>query len=149
MRKIGKRRALSSIVTGAILLTATVIMGTGVVNWSYSSVNTYKNAVANTSVNNSNQINEDLAIEDVWFGTSPSKFLNVTLTNIGLVTLNVTDIKIINSGQISDHTYNHGRIIPHAQNSTLIFYNWQSGVPLQIVVTTARGSIFQTQTIHP
>jgi archaellum component FlaF (FlaF/FlaG flagellin family) len=133
-----------------MLLTATVIMGTGVVNWSYSSISASKNSVANTSVNNSNQINEDLAIENIWFGASPSKFLNVTMTNIGSVSLNVTDIKITNSAQVLyDHAYSHGQILPHAQNSTLIFYNWQSDIPLQIVITTARGSTFQTQTIHP
>jgi len=150
MRRVGRtKRGISSLITTTILLTATVMMGTGLVNWSNTSYRAGQNSVASTSAANSNQINEDLAIENVWFGTSPSKFVNITLTNIGGVGLNVTDIKIINSAQqVSDHTFQHSAILSHKQNSTQIQYNWQGGSPVQIVVTTSRGSIFQTQAMH-
>jgi hypothetical protein len=145
----GTRRGISSLITTTILLTATVMMGTGLVNWSNSDLSTYKNSVANTAAINSNQINEDLTIENVWFGTTPSKFVNITMTNTGGVGFNVTDIKIINSAQqASDYTYSHSSIFSHKQNSAIIFYNWQAGMPIQIVVTTARGSTFQTQAMH-
>jgi hypothetical protein len=125
------------------------MMGTGLVSWSNSDLRTYKNLVSNTASSNSNQINEDLTIENVWFGTTPSKFVNVTMTNTGGIGLNVTDIKIINSAQqTSDYTYSHSTILSHKQNSTQIFYNWQVGSPIQIAVTTARGSTFQTQAMH-
>lgn len=151
MRRLSRtRRGISALITSTILLCATVMMGTGLVNWSNSDLKVYQNSVASTSSNNSNQINEDLTIENVWFGTSPSKFVNITMTNTGGVGLNVTDIKIINSAQqTSDHTYSHSSILSHKQNSTQIFYNWQGGTPLQIVVTTSRGSTFQTQAMHP
>jgi archaellum component FlaF (FlaF/FlaG flagellin family) len=146
----GTRRGLSSLITTTILLTATVMMGTGLVNWSNSGFKSGQISIASTASTNSNQINEDLAIENVWFGTNPSKFVNVTLTNIGSIGLNVTDIKIINSAQQAfDHTYTHSAILSQKQNSTVIFYNWQGGSPIQIVVTTSRGSIFQTQVLHP
>jgi len=144
------RRGISTIITTAILLTATVLMGTGLVNWSNSDFKTYKNSMASTSTSDTNQINEDLAIEYVWFGTTPSKFVNITMTNTGGIGLNVTDIKIINSAQqISDYKYTHSSILSHKQNSTKIFYNWQGGSPIQVVVTTSLGSIFQTQAMHP
>lgn len=150
MRVLGSpRRGISSIITTAILLVATVLMGTGLVNWSNSNFKTYSNSLANTSTANANQINEDLTIEDVWFGTSPSKFVNITMTNIGGIPLNVTDIKIINSAQTYDYKYSHSSILSHKQNSTKIFYNWQGSVPIQIVITTLRGSTFQTQAMHP
>ena len=143
------RRGISSIITTGILLTATVLMGTGLVTWSNSNLKVYQNSVATTSALNTNQINEDLTIENVWFGTTPSKFVNITLTNTGGIGLNVTDIKIINSvQQTSDYPYSHNYILSHKQNSTKISYNWQSGVPIQIMVTTLRGSIFQTQAMH-
>jgi archaellum component FlaF (FlaF/FlaG flagellin family) len=151
MSRVGRpRRGISSLITTAILLTATVMMGTGLVNWSNTSYRAGQNSIASTASTNSNQINEDLAIENVWFGTSPSKFVNITLTNIGGIGLNVTDIKIINSAQqVSDHTYRHSAILSQKQNSTMIFYSWQGGSPINIVVTTSRGSIFQTQAMHP
>lgn len=150
MRQLGKtRRGLSSIITTSILLTATAMMGAGLVNWSNSNIATYQKSVASTSSTDSNQINEDMVIENVWFGTNPSKFVNITMTNIGSIGLNVTDIKIINGNQVSDHTYSHTTIFSKKQNSTAILYNWQGGVPIQIVVSTARGSTFQTQAMHP
>jgi hypothetical protein len=124
-------------------------MGAGLVNWSNSNLANYRNSVASTSAADSNQINEDMIIENVWFGTNPSKFVNVTMTNIGTIGFNVTDIKIISGNQVSDHTYTHTSILSKKQNSTVISYNWQGGVPIQIVVSTARGSTFQTQAIHP
>lgn len=151
MRCLGRaRRGISSIITTGILLTATVLMGTGLVDWSSSDFKVYRNSVASTSSANTNQINEDLTIENVWFGTSPSKFVNITLTNTGGIGLNVTDIKIINSAQqASDYTYHNSYILSHKQNSTKIFYNWQGGLPIQVVITTSRGSTFQTQAMHP
>ncbi len=144
------RRGISALITTTILLSATVMMGTGLVNWSNSDLKSYQNSVATTSSSDSNQINEDLTIENVWFGTSPSKFVNITMTNTGGIGLNVTDIKIINSGQKTfDYTYSHSPILSHKQNSTKISFNWQGGAPIQIVVTTARGSTFQTQAMHP
>ena len=150
MRQLGiTRRGISSIITTTILLTSTAMMGVGLVNWSDSNLGTFANSVATTSSTDSNQINEDLTIENVWFGTNPSKFVNITMTNTGGIGLNVTDIKIINGNQVSDHTSTHTSILSKKQNSTVISYNWQGGVPIQIVVTTARGSIFQTQAMHP
>ena len=150
MRQLPKRRGISALITATILLAATVMMGTGLVNWSNSDLKSYQNSVANTASSDSNQITEDLTIENVWFGTSPSKFVNITMTNTGGIGLNVTDIKIINSAQkISDYPYKHNSILSHKQNSTMIVYAWQGGSPIQIVVSTSRGSTFQTQAMHP
>ena len=150
MRQLARRRGISALITATILLSATAMMGTGLVSWSNSDLKSYQNSVANTASSDSNQINEDLTIENVWFGTNPSKFVNITLTNTGGIGLNVTDIKIINSAQkISDYPVSHNTIFSHKQNSTQVFYNWQGGTPIQILVTTARGSTFQTQAMHP
>lgn len=151
MRQLGKRRALSSIVTGAILLTATVVMGTGLVNWSNANLAVYQKSLSDTFATNVNKLNENLVIENVWFGTDKSnnKFLNITITNTGVVGLNVTDIKLISSTQVSDLSFKHSGIVPNHLNSTLIYYNWQSKAPIQLVVTTARGTIFNGQVMPP
>jgi len=143
-----KHRGLSTVVTSAMMLSAVAVLGTALVSLSNSNFKTFEMSFTNSISAYSNQINEDLNIEDVWFGSNPTKFVNVTMTNVGTVSLNVTDIKMLDPTGTHDHLFNQV-ILPKAQNSTVISYNWQSGVPVQIVVTTARGATFQTQATHP
>lgn len=144
-----KRRGLSSIVTSAILLSATVTMGTGLVNWSNSNLASYQKSLSDTYSSNVNKLNENLIVENVWFVSNPSKSLNVTITNTGTIGLNVTDIKLVSSAQTTDFKFIHGGIVPENQNSTLLSYNWQSKVPIQLTVTTSRGSTFTSQVMPP
>src|SRR5579863_5923562 len=144
-----RRRGLSTIITGAMLLSATVVMGTGLVNWSNENLANYQKSISNTFTSNVNKLNENLVVENVWFGTSPSKFLNITITNTGTIGLNVTDIKLVNSTKVYDQIFSHSGIIPKQQNSTQISYAWKSKVPIQIIVTTLRGSIFTSQVMAP
>jgi len=149
MRRANRRRAISSLITATMLLTATVVMGTGLVNWANTRLTSYQQTISNAFTTNVNKLNENLIIENVWFGSNPSKFLNITLTNIGTEGLNVTDIKLVTSKQSSDFIFSNSGIFPNNQNSTLILYNWQSNTPIQVVVTTARGSIFTSQVMPP
>lgn len=144
-----KRRGLSSIVTSAILLSATVTMGTGLVNWSNSNLASYQKSLSDTYSSNVNKLNENLIVENVWFVSNPSKSLNVTMTNTGTIGLNVTDIRLVSSTQTADFKFIHGEIVPENQNSTLLSYNWQSKVPIQLTVTTSRGSTFTSQVMPP
>jgi archaellum component FlaF (FlaF/FlaG flagellin family) len=152
MRQLAsERRAISSVITGAILLTATVVMGTGLVNWSNSNLATYQKSLSDTFATNTNKLNENLMIENVWFGKDQSnnKFLNVTITNTGTIGLNVTDMKLTSSTQVLDKSFTQGGILPSKLNSTQIGYSWQNKVPIQIVVTTARGTTFISQVMPP
>ena len=142
------RKALSSIITSAILLSATTLLGTGMVTWSNSSLSSYETALSNTFSTNVNKLNENLSIEKVWFGSGP-KFLNVTTTNVGTIGVNVTQISLKTSTTTTDIPFTHSGIVPQKQNSTKIIYNWQSGNPIQITITTARGTIFTTQVMPP
>ncbi|MGI0088032.1 MAG: hypothetical protein ACREBI_08760 [Nitrosotalea sp.] len=143
------RRGISSIVASAILLSATVVMGTGMVSWSNSNLASFQKSLSDTYSSNVNKLNENLVVENVWFASNPSKSINVTMTNTGTIGLNVTDIKIITSSQTSDFPCTHGEIIPQHLNSTLISYNWQSKVPIQLTITTSRGSTFTSQVMPP
>lgn len=149
MIQLKTRRALSTIVTSAILLTVTVVMGTGIVSWSNSNLASYQKSLSEAYSSNVNKLNENLIVENVWFGSAPSKFLNITMSNNGEVGLNVTDIKLVTTAQTSDFKFTHGAITPQHQNSTLINYNWQSKMPIQLTITTLRGSIFTSQVMPP
>lgn len=141
MKIFSSRRALSSIVTGMVLLVSTVILGSAVVMWSNGSFSTSKSITTTLYTAGVNVFVEKLVVENAWFGNTPSKFINVTLYNVGTTGITVTDIKIKNSTKVLDVPIVHGIILPQKTNSTKISYGWTSKIPLSIIITTARGSI--------
>jgi archaellum component FlaF (FlaF/FlaG flagellin family) len=141
MRIFSSHRALSSIVTSMVLLVATVILGSAVVMWSNGSLSTSKSITTTLYTTNVNKFTEQLVIENAWFGSTPSKFINVTLYNVGSTGVTITDIKIKNSTKTVDIPVTKGDILPQKTNSTKIAYVWKSQVPLSIIITTAKGSV--------
>ncbi len=144
MKNFSNHRAVSSIVTGMILLVTTVILGSAVVMWSNTSLSASKSVITSLYTSNVNMVTEKVVIENTWFGTSPSKFINVTLYNVGSSGITITDMKIKNSTKTVDVPITHGNILPQKTNSTKISYVWTSKIPLSIIVTTAKGSIITT-----
>jgi len=145
------RKGISSIIAAAILLSATVMMGTGLVSWSHTNLTSYQASLSNTYSTNVNKLNENLVIENVWFVKNP-RSLNVTLTNLGTEGLNVTDIKLQSSSSTQDIPLYTVTIVPKQQYTVfqpVTNYNWQSNVPITITATTVRGSIFTTQVMPP
>jgi len=117
------------------------------------------------SVNKTNgdKINEDILIENIWFATPslPSmaeNHLNVTLSNIGILGLNVTTIRVTNvtAGNNtsfdypgSGNYYTDMGIIKSTILSKNVTYPWQSGDELNVLVFTNRGNQFITQVVAP
>ncbi len=152
MKKLRARKALSSVIASAILLSSIVVMGTGLVNWSNANLTSYQASLSNTYSTNVNKLNENLVIENVWFYNLPQKYLSVTLTNVGNEGLNVTDIKLQTSSGTTDIPLQIATIVPKQQytvSQPVSNYNWQSKVPITITATTVRGSIFTTQVMPP
>jgi hypothetical protein len=137
---LSSRRALGSIVTGTIILVATVILGSAVVSWSNGSLSTSKSLTTALYTTNVNELTEKLVVENVWFGSSPSKFINITMYNVSPTGVIFTDIKIKNSTKTVDVPIKNGNILSQKTNSTKIPYSWTSKIPLTITITTARGS---------
>lgn len=142
------RKAISSIVTGMILLVATVVLGSAVVVWSNGSLSTSKYAITSLYTANVNMVTEKLVVENAWFGSTPSKFINVTLYNVGASGITITDIKIRNTTKTVDIPIIHGTIPSQKTNSTKISYVWTSKIPLSIIITTARGLVI-TDSVSP
>ncbi len=143
------RRALASIVTSAILLSSIAVLGVGLVGWSNSNLLSHQKDLENTFSKNINKLNEHVTFEKIWFGgTSPNKFVNVTLTNTGTVGLNVTQIKFINpedSEEILSISETNGGIEISNSYSSEIDYEWTSGTAFDFIVTTNRDTLFRTQ----
>ena len=153
VRRNHTRLGLSTVVTGAILLTAVAIMGTGLVSWANTNLRSHQQSLESTYSTNVNKLSENLIIENVWFGSTPSKFVNITMNNVGSVGLNVTKIQFINpsnNAKLAEFTsFKDQRIFQQRSNSTAVYYSWTSNTPINIIITTARGSIYQTQVMPP
>ncbi len=143
-------RGLSTVVTGAILLSAVAIMGIMVVAWANTNLITHQIKLEQTFSDNYNKINEKLLIEHVWFGnTGPS--INITMNNIGTVGLNVTTIKITNitSGQEYSYPYTDSGIFTGGTLSINQTFGWITNIPYEILITTGRDTQFRTESLSP
>ena len=150
MFKARKRRALSDIVTGAILLSAVSVMGLMIVLWANSNLMTHQAELDQMFADNHNKINERILVEHVWFGSSgPS--INMTIGNTGTLGLNVTEIKIQNvgSGQVYTYAQTNAGIIKGGEMSFNETLSWSASTEYEISFTTNRGNIFKTEVLSP
>lgn len=156
--RIKIRRGIATVVTSAIILSAVSIMGVMMLAWSNSSMMEQKIEIEEVFTTQMNKINEDLFFENVWFASPslpsmPDNHLNVTLTNIGILGLNVTEIHVTNvtgTNNTSFVYYHTDAGIPKSGSySVNTTFAWQSGDELDILVWTGRGNQFITQVVAP
>jgi len=150
MAKHTKRRALATVVSTGILLSAVAIMGSMLVAWSNSIFATEQNEINEVYSEGVNKLNEFLVIENVWFGNETSnKFINVTMSNVGNIGLNVTKITLDNSVDKTDLLITDGGMARNDIFSTEITYNWTTTDPIKITITTEKGTLYQTYVMGP
>ena len=151
--RLKNRHALANVVTSAIILSAVSIMGVMMLQWSNSSLTTQKQAIEETFSTQTNKINEDLIFDNVWFSsTCPGKCINVTMSNVGTLGLNVTEMKLADGVSLTDlkfFYYTGGGIVTSKSFSTNATYPWVSGNDYDITVYTKRGNQFTTSVIAP
>lgn len=149
MVKHTKRRALATVVSTGILLSAVAIMGSMLTAWSNSIFATEQDELNTVYAEGVNKLNEFLVIEHVWFGDNPSKFVNLTMSNVGNNGLNVTKITLDNSIDKTDLIIMDGGIAHNDVFSTEVTFNWTATEPIQVSITTEKGSIYQTYVMGP
>ncbi|MEX0764539.1 MAG: hypothetical protein WEC35_04525 [Nitrosopumilaceae archaeon] len=142
------RRGLAGVVTGTILLSAVAVLGSGLVSWTNSNLFTHQQDLQSSYSKATNKINEFLIVENVWFGGNfPQKFVNITMTNVGNVGLNVTEIELTNSAGIIKYQFSNGGILPGKSYSPPLSYDWVDNQLVDITITTSRDSIYKTQAL--
>jgi len=142
--RIRPKRGLSTVVTTAILLSAVSIMGIYLVGWSDSSLLNQQLKLENSFNDKINKLNEDIFIENVWFNDDPYT-VNVTTNNVGVIGLNITQIKLVNSTDTAIFVITDGGVTPKDTYSFQDTYFWVEDEIVDIYVTTARDRIFTTQ----
>ena len=142
------RRGLATVVTSAIMLTAVAVMGTGIVSWANSNLFGHERVLESSYSTNVNKINEYLTVENVWFGgTAPNQFVNITMNNPSTIGLNVTQIQLKTSTTNTNQQFTNQPVLPKNSISIQFPYAYTSKVPINIYITTTRGSIFTTQAL--
>lgn len=150
-------KGLASIVTSGIILAAVSIMGVMLLGWSQTSISEQKQEMNDVYNSQMNKINEDLIYENIWFalpaGLMTANHLNVTISNIGILGLNVTTIQITNTTGINNtsfsYPYTNGGIVTGDSLSFNATYPWQSTDELDIRIFTSRGNQFVSRVIAP
>lgn len=147
------RRGLATVVTSAILLSATSIMGVMLLGWSQTSFSAQQQEMEDTYNTQINKINEDLVFDNVWFSaTCPGNCVNITMSNVGILGLNVTQMRFDDGATLEtlvNFYYTDAGIVPSETFSTNATYAWTTGQDIDIIVFTDRGNQFRTQEIVP
>src|SRR5713226_8380964 len=107
------RRGLATVVTGAIMLTAVAVMGSGLISWANTNLFGHESNLESSYSTNVNKINEYLTVENVWFSTSGvNNYVNVTMNNPSTIGLNVTEIQLNANGIITDKKFTNQPVLP-------------------------------------
>ena len=147
IRQARQRRALATIVTSAIMMSAVTMMGSAGVVWSQSSLNEKQEEMTDIAVDYMNKLNESLVFEYVYCTSDPCEQINVILTNVGHVGLEVSKVTISTSGFSKIHPVLNGQIMPdHSIAIPINDAGFSSYNILNVMVETNRGNIIQTQT---
>lgn len=144
MSGLKTRRAISSIISSAILLTATVLMGTGMVSWSNTNFSSSKVELVNTYSEKANKIQENISIEKIWFGTTPQKFVNVTMTNQSPLSIVINQVQFSTPSGVTKIPINNQLIMPGKSSSLKLTYSYIVNIPTTVDIFTARNSTFST-----
>ncbi len=143
-----KRRALATVITSAIMMSAVAILGSAGVVWSQTSLNSQQIEMTNSVHNYLNKVNESMVFEQVYCTGTPCETVIVVLTNIGEIGIDVSQISISDqtSGFSKIHPVSSGIIMP--KNSIAVSINepsFSSYSILNVMIETSRGNIIQTQ----
>ena len=141
-----RKRAIATVVSTAILLSAVSIMGVMLVAWSNTSLFTKQVELESSFNDKINKLNEDLLVEHIWFGTNPS-IVNVTVNNVGTIGFNVTEIRIQNSTDTLFFYYSGGGVPTGGDYSIEESYNWDADETVDFRITTGRGNLYTAQEV--
>ena len=141
------RRGLAAAVTGALLLSATAVLGISSISWGNASLNSKQAELVDTVNNYVNKINESIFFENINCNTTSCDVIKVALTNIGDVGLNVAEITISDAVTGFKHveSYQNLAIMPDGmQLISITDPNIPLNAALELTLTTSRGNIFST-----
>jgi len=131
--------------TMTFLMGAVAIMGLGLLVWSNQTLNFSQHELTESFSSKVNKLNEEILIEQVWFGTGFSnKFANITLSNISSIGITITKIELYNSTDTHTITLTQN-MFPDQTYSLEEDYDWFTNAPVDVTVFTARDNTYKIQ----
>jgi len=141
-----RRRGISTVVTGAIMLSFIAAVGTTSVYWSQNNLLTREQTTGSHYTNTINKIEESLLHEHFRYDTA-HQTLYLVVKNSGPDGLHIVQAKIYGpTNQVTPIA--NADILPDGIITAPVPYDWL-GDPLDVVITTQRGSIFRTHLNAP
>ena len=129
------KRGLSPVISSVLLTAAVVAVGLTVVVWSNSTFSARQTGAGDFLSSRSEALKESFVIEDVWFDEDTSKYIDVTVRNVGSIDMEVAAI-YVNGSMV----WNGGQGIEVGEAITInVTFAWESG-EYRVVVATARGN---------
>ncbi len=144
--RIGTQRALSDLPSAAMLMFAVAVLGIFLLTWSNQTMSLGAMELTDTFDGSINRLSEEVIIEHIWFGidAGSTKFVNVTLSNVGTVGITLTEIEFVNSTKTHIITMSQD-VFPDRTYSIVEEYVWTSGTATDVTITTARENAIKTQ----
>jgi hypothetical protein len=158
LKQARRRRALATVITSAIMMTAVTVLGGAGVVWSQTTMNTQQMEMNETVNDYVNKIGESMMFEYVYCDSDPCEYVYcdsdpcdsiiVVITNVGDLGLDVSKITISDkqSGFQKVQSLTKGQIMPDDSISIVIDdLAFQLYDVLDVSATTARGNVIQSQ----
>ena len=128
------------------MMTVITILGTTAVSLTQSAVSTREHSLGLQYANATDKIKESLVMEKFWYDTPHQKH-NLSLKNSAQIGITIIQIHVQGSSTQA-YSLSPFQILPGADYTISIPYIWM-GDPLDVFVTTARGSIFRIHLTAP
>lgn len=137
------KEGMVTIVSTVILIAAVSIMGSLMFIWANTGFVSQQRIVGDQIQESGDAIKEIFVIEDVWFSEIPADYVNMTLKNVGSISIKIKNIQVVNStGSFIWTPSNDIIILPGKSAQMDIPYAWDSECDsLDISVNTSRGSL--------
>ena len=130
------KKGISVILSSSMMLTAVAIMGASLLIFANSSFDRQLETASELFQEEGDALKENLVVEDIWFDSNVTRYVNVTLRNIGSIVINVTQISFN-----STIVWNENLILNMEADETIYFeYPWLNGV-YSIEIATERENI--------
>ncbi len=131
-----QNKGISDILTSSMMLAAVAIMGASLLLFANSSFNQQLETASELFQEGGDAVKENLVVEDVWFDANATRYVNVSIRNIGSIVINVTEISL-NSTVI----WNESLLLSIDADETIYtVYPWSDGV-YTVEVATERENL--------
>jgi len=148
LRHSRQRRGLATVITSAIMMAAVCMLGSAGIVWSQSSLSVHQAEMTNTASDYLSKLNESLVFEYVYCTSEPCTEINLVMTNVGHVGVDIAEITISENTVGFAKTYQilDGEIMPdNSIKITLENNDFSSYDILDVTVKTNRNNVVSTQ----